>query len=73
MTARPTRAELDRLRNDLTTSLLVMQEQMAPLYDAADGMRAELTKRGWSPTSAEQVATAWLAAAVTSSVTGGQQ
>lgn len=57
----------DRLaqeRTQLATELLTLQEQMAPLYDAADGMRAELQTRGWSPTAAEQAALTWLCAAI---------
>ena len=50
------------MRHELSNGLLLMAEQMAPIFDAADGMRADLEKRGWSPTAAEQVALAWLMA-----------
>ncbi|MFD9205945.1 hypothetical protein ACFVZM_06655 [Streptomyces sioyaensis] len=38
---------------------------LQPIYDAADGMKAELISRGWSPTQAEQSAGAWLTATLT--------
>lgn len=64
---------LDQMRAELANVLLVMQEQLAPVYDAADGMRAELTKRGWSPAAAEQVAASWLSTALSGAANGGQQ
>ncbi|MEV6547953.1 hypothetical protein AB0M57_04495 [Streptomyces sp. NPDC051597] len=60
MPDQPTPEELAKVRHELSTGLLVMQEQMAPVYDAADGIRADLEKRGWSPTAAEQAALTWL-------------
>lgn len=56
--------QLAKERTKLATDLLTLQEQMAPVYDAADGMRAELQARGWSPTAAEQAALTWLCAAI---------
>lgn len=41
-------------------------EAMQPLLDAADGMRADLERRGWSPTAAEQIAQSWLMGALAS-------
>jgi hypothetical protein len=35
---------------------------LAPLFDAADGMRADLLARGWTPQIAEHLAGQWLAA-----------
>lgn len=52
--------DLDRMRHDLATSLLTMQQQLAPIFDMADGMRADMEKRGWSPTAAESAALVWL-------------
>ncbi|GAA1064703.1 hypothetical protein [Streptomyces asiaticus] len=45
-------------------SLDVMQaaEVMTAFFDAADGMRMDLERRGWSPTAAEQIAQSWLMA-----------
>ncbi|MFB7671319.1 hypothetical protein ACFC26_07860 [Kitasatospora purpeofusca] len=40
--------------------LLQIREQMAPLFDAADGMRRDLEARGWSPSVAEALAAQWL-------------
>lgn len=62
--------ELARIRHELASGLLLMSEQMAPIFDAADGMRADLGKRGWSPTAAEQVALAWLLRAVAAALGG---
>lgn len=66
----PSKAELERMRHNLSNMLMLMSEQMATIFDAADGMRADLEKRGWSPTAAEQVALTWLTSAM-SSVMGG--
>ena len=55
-TALPSAEHLARERNELTTLLLAASEQMTPIFDAADGMRADMEKRGWSPTAAEAVA-----------------
>ncbi|RMB85607.1 hypothetical protein [Streptomyces shenzhenensis] len=60
----PNPAELDKRRHELTNGLLAMREQLAPVFDTADGMRADMEKRGWSPTAAEQVALAWLLGAM---------
>ncbi|BDM70582.1 hypothetical protein HEK616_40690 [Streptomyces nigrescens] len=52
----------DAMRAALTTQLLDMAGILQPIYDAADGMKAELVSRGWSPTQAEESAGAWLTA-----------
>jgi hypothetical protein len=54
----------DRARHELGTAMLAITEQMSPILDAADGMRADLERRGWSPTAAETVALQWLVGAV---------
>jgi hypothetical protein len=69
----PNPAELAKARHDLANGLLAMQEQLAPIFDAVDGMRADLHKRGWSPTAAEQAALVWLTGAIQLTFTGGQQ
>lgn len=66
----PTREEMTQARHELTTLLLTMSEQMAPIFDAADGMKADLEKRGWSPTAAEQVALSWLMGAMSGVMDG---
>ncbi|GAB2331774.1 hypothetical protein AB0N20_27415 [Streptomyces griseoincarnatus] len=60
----PTPDELAQQRHELANAMLTMTEQITPIFDTADGMRADLEKRGWSPTAAEQVALAWLMGAV---------
>lgn len=56
----PSAEELARARHELSSLLLAAAEQMTPIFDAADGMRADMEKRGWSPTAAETVALTWL-------------
>ncbi len=50
----------------MTQALLDAMEMMAPIIDAADGLRADMEKRGWSPTAAEAVALTWLNGAIAS-------
>jgi hypothetical protein len=44
----------------LANGLLLMREGMAPAFDAADGMRADLLARGWSSQAAEVLTMTWL-------------
>jgi hypothetical protein len=71
VTALPNPDELARQRHELSNALITMSEQLTPIFDTADGMRADLERRGWSPTAAEQVALAWLLGAMGQSM-GGQ-
>jgi hypothetical protein len=45
--------------------LMTMQDSHRAAYDAADGIRADLTSRGYAEANAERVATAWLLEAMT--------
>lgn len=65
--------ELAKSKAELTTALLQAAELMQPLYDAADGIRADMAKRGWSPTAAEQVAAVWLCTTLPAVLSGGGQ
>jgi hypothetical protein len=56
----PTPQQLDQARHEFASVLLTMAQQLAPLFDAADGIRADMAARGWSPTAAEQAALTWL-------------
>lgn len=56
----------------MTAALIEAMESISPIIDAADGMRADLERRGWSPTASEQVAQAWLMGAIASSWGGGR-
>ena len=49
---------------DLVTALLAVNETLGPIFDAADGMKANLERRGWSPTAAEHAALTWLTGAI---------
>lgn len=70
MNGTPGPEELARLRQEMASNLLLMSEQMAPMFDAADGIRADMLKRGWSPASAERVSLAWLMNALDSAMRG---
>ncbi|MFE5037121.1 hypothetical protein [Streptomyces sp. NPDC056683] len=47
-------------RATIFNGFLAMQEALAPAFDAADGMRADLIARGWSPTMTEMLVATWL-------------
>ena len=49
---------------DLVTALLAVNETLGPIFDAADGVKANLERRGWSLTAAEQAALTWLTGAI---------
>jgi hypothetical protein len=49
-----------KIRNEFAAVLLEMTEQLSPLFDAADGVRADMERRGWSPTAAETAALQFL-------------
>ncbi|MGW2213315.1 hypothetical protein [Streptomyces sp. NPDC001781] len=68
----PSEDELERMRGELSNALLAMKEQMAPVFDAADGMRCDMTARGWSPAAAERAALAWLLGTMNSIMGGGE-
>ncbi|MHB9862019.1 hypothetical protein [Streptomyces sp. YIM S03343] len=52
--------EMEKARADLANGLLMMRDGLAPAFDAADGMRADLISRGWSAHAAEVLAGTWL-------------
>lgn len=52
--------EQAKAKADLTNSLLELLDGLSPLLDAAEGLKADLERRGWSPTAAEAVALEWL-------------
>lgn len=65
----PTPAEQ---RDALAALMMDMVTVLEPVYDTADGMKAALEARGWSPTAAEAAALAWLMAALTTVGGGGR-
>ncbi|GGZ72970.1 hypothetical protein ACFOOM_01185 [Streptomyces echinoruber] len=67
----PSSSDMDRARHEISNALLAMTDLITPIFDKADGMRADLERRGWSPTAAEQVALVWLLNAVNSATNGG--
>lgn len=52
--------DFEAMRKALALDLIQMKENMEPLYEAAEGTKADLTKRGWSPPVAEWIASEWL-------------
>jgi hypothetical protein len=56
--------DVARIRTDLSNALLDVNENLTPFFDTADGMRADLERRGWSPTAAESAALTWLCGAL---------
>lgn len=52
--------DFEAMRKELTLNLIQMKENMEPLYEAAEGTRADLVKRGWSGPTAEWIASEWL-------------
>lgn len=55
-----TQDEAAEQRTQVANAMLLMGEQLTPVLDFADGMRADMERRGWSPTAAEQASLAWL-------------
>lgn len=55
----PPDEERAQLLVNLAGNFAWMREMQAPLFDAADGMRAELLARGWSPPAAETLVQGW--------------
>ncbi|MFJ8935370.1 hypothetical protein ACIRL0_06575 [Streptomyces sp. NPDC102365] len=52
--------ELHRLGIELAHTLHQIGSLCAPLFDAADGVKNELERRGWSPTVSEELAAEYL-------------
>jgi hypothetical protein len=44
---------------DMRNGLFELRESLAPVFDAADGMRADLRARGWSEANAEIITVTW--------------
>lgn len=56
----PELTEMEEARRQLANGLMELREGLAPAFDAADGIRADLAARGWSPPIAEMLAGTWL-------------
>lgn len=50
----------DNTAPNVIQDLITAVEALSPLFDAADGMKADLERRGWSPTMAEAIAHQWI-------------
>lgn len=75
-TPQPTDDEKARLALQVGVGMLEIRKLQAPIIDAAEGLRADLERRGWSPTIAEAAAGDWLRAALVASFqpsTGGHR
>lgn len=54
---------VEEQREHLMRGLMEVREiVVTPLFDAADGMKADLLARGWSPAVVDYLAGSWLAA-----------
>lgn len=54
---------MDEQREALSQALMEVRASIVqPLFDAADGMRADLARRGWSEAVVDHIVGAWLAA-----------
>lgn len=60
------------MKAQITAALLDIVGAMEPIYDAADGMRRDLERRGWSPAMAEQCAGVWLMTTLQAIAGGGR-
>ncbi|MBA5222235.1 hypothetical protein [Streptomyces griseoaurantiacus] len=60
MTAETPDEALNRLAADLGNSLHQVAALLGPLWDAADGVRNVLERKGWSPAVAEELAAEYL-------------
>jgi hypothetical protein len=56
----PETSEEEAARTMLANGMLLIRESLTPAFDAADGMRADLIARGWSPGAAELLTMTWL-------------
>lgn len=54
----------DAQKTELANTLLALGEMFTPIIDYADGMKADLERRGWSPTAAEHASLTWLVGAI---------
>lgn len=66
----PTAEEIEEMRAAAVDGLMSMVEGVGPVFDAGDGMRADLEKRGWSPAAAEQIAMSWVIGALGAAFSG---
>ena len=46
--------------DEFTRVLMTGMESLQPFLDAADGLRADLSRRGWQPATVEAIAGEWL-------------
>jgi hypothetical protein len=55
--------DIDQMREEFTQGIMAAREAVVtPLFDAADGMKADLVRRGWSPEIVDYLAGSWLVA-----------
>jgi hypothetical protein len=50
----------DDVYRGIQENMLMLTELMTPVFDAADGVKANMISRGWSPEAAERAALEWL-------------
>lgn len=54
----------DQERDAMAAALMGLGEMFQPIIDYADGMKADMERRGWSPTAAETASLTWLCGAI---------
>lgn len=59
MPAAPELDEGETAVDEMRQGLFDLREALAPVFDAADGMRADLRARGWSEANAEIITVTW--------------
>ncbi|MGW5467700.1 hypothetical protein [Streptomyces chartreusis] len=60
MTAETPDEALHRLGHELSQTLHQIARLLEPIWDAADGVKSTLERRGWSPTASEELAAEYL-------------
>lgn len=50
----------DEVATEVTTALADVLDASRPFVEASVGLRADLERRGYSPTAAESIAASWL-------------
>lgn len=53
---------LDPVRQAVAQACMQTRDLIAPILESAEGVKADMTARGWAPANAEAVATAYVQA-----------
>lgn len=50
----------EEIQRQLALSMAQLKENIEPIFETAEGIRADMVKRTWSPAMAERIAGEWL-------------